>query len=71
MICGYILTNTIPIGGKDASIDIVKSTAGRCAAMNVAVSFHGRVIGKNIVKLNSIIKIDKILSYHTDAVFLR
>ena len=43
------------MGGQDASIVIIKSAAGRCTAMNEAVSFHGRVIGKIIVELNSII----------------
>ena len=43
------------MGGQDASIVIIKSAAGRCTAMNEAVSFHGRVIGNIIVKLNSII----------------
>ena len=46
------------MGGQDAQLVIVKAAAGRCAAMNVAVSFHGRVIGKIIIiKHNSIIKI--------------
>ena len=48
------------MGGQDARIVKVKSAAGRCAAMNVAVSFHGRVIGKIIIELNSIIKIVKL-----------
>ena len=46
------------MGGQDAQIDIVKSAVGRCTAIGEAVSFHGRVIGIYIVKLNSIFKID-------------
>ena len=39
----------MPIGGKDASIVIIKAAAGRCADINESVSFLGRVIGKIIV----------------------
>ena len=58
-----ILTNTIPIGGQDAWIVII----GRGRSLHshdVAVSFHGRVIGNYIfVKLNSIIKIVRLLRW--------
>ena len=37
-------------------IVVIKSVAGRCTAMNEAVSFHGRVIGNFIIKLNSMFK---------------
>ena len=39
----------MPIGGKDASIVIIKAVAGRCADINESVSFLGRVISKVIV----------------------
>ena len=39
----------MPIGGKDASIDIIEAAAGRCADMNKSVIILGRVIGKIII----------------------